>query len=151
MNELDKPPDINPDEEDAEILSIRAASGAWYGPIPPPQMLGQYEEVIPGVADRIVKVFERREGHEQEMDRESLKTERIYIEGRLKGARLSTIFSFVAMILIALYGGFVLWVLGEVVAGSTLILVPAGLTGFSYLFEILSRRSRRNGQNGGEV
>lgn len=44
----------------------------YQGPIPPPNYLSQYENIHPGLADRIVKMAEKEQAHRQDMEREDL-------------------------------------------------------------------------------
>ncbi|MCA3437006.1 MAG: DUF2335 domain-containing protein, partial [Rhodobacter sp.] len=36
--------------------------GSYYGPLPPPAMMAQYNETLPGLADRIMKLAEQEQG-----------------------------------------------------------------------------------------
>ena len=42
------------------------------GPIPPPSMMKQYEETLPGSADRILKMAENQSEHRQWMEKKEL-------------------------------------------------------------------------------
>jgi uncharacterized membrane protein len=54
------------------------AEGSWVqeysslelsaGPIPSPVILGQYEKLVPGTADRLIKMAEKEQSHRHEMD-----------------------------------------------------------------------------------
>lgn len=45
----------------------------WFaGPLPHPGMLKAYDEVIPGLGERIVSQFERQTEHRQDLERQSL-------------------------------------------------------------------------------
>lgn len=52
----------------AAILSIASLYG---GPIPPPEMLSAYDEVVPGLAKRIAKNWENQTSHRQSLERRS--------------------------------------------------------------------------------
>lgn len=41
---------------------------SYTGPIPPPDLLGHYEQVCPGSADRILKQFEEQSRHRRRME-----------------------------------------------------------------------------------
>lgn len=45
------------------------------GPIPPPSIIKGYEEVLPGSADRIIKMAENQSSHRQAMESKMVKTE----------------------------------------------------------------------------
>ncbi|MGC9031129.1 MAG: DUF2335 domain-containing protein [Desulfomonilaceae bacterium] len=42
---------------------------AWYGPLPPPQVLAEFDRVIPGGAERILALAERQAAHRQNLER----------------------------------------------------------------------------------
>jgi uncharacterized membrane protein len=46
----------------ASIVSISSES-SFSGPLPPPQILREFDEVIPGAAERIVKMAEKQQDH----------------------------------------------------------------------------------------
>ena len=45
------------------------------GPIPPPSIINGYEEVVPGSADRIIRMAEKQSEHRQHMEEIMIKTE----------------------------------------------------------------------------
>ncbi len=49
------------------------AIGASYrGPLPSPEMLRQYDNVLPGMAERLLEAFEKQGDHRRQMDEKSL-------------------------------------------------------------------------------
>lgn len=48
--------------DDDSLISVERSIQAFQGPIPPPDMLAQYEEVLPGAAERIITFAERQQG-----------------------------------------------------------------------------------------
>jgi len=48
-------------EDDASLRHI-VQSAMYAGPLPPPQMLREYDEVLPGMADRIMSMAENEQG-----------------------------------------------------------------------------------------
>src|ERR1043165_8036979 len=50
---------------------VRSTS-EFTGPLPPPNILGDYERVHPGLANKIVEMALRRHDHEREMDRQMI-------------------------------------------------------------------------------
>jgi len=42
---------------------------AWAGPLPPPQAIQKYEEIIPGAANRILEMTEKQQAHRFDMER----------------------------------------------------------------------------------
>ncbi len=47
----------------------------FIGPIPPPNIIAGYEDVIPGSADRILSMAERQSSHRQQMELREIKAE----------------------------------------------------------------------------
>jgi uncharacterized membrane protein len=41
---------------------------AWYGPLPPPTLLAEFDKVIPGAAERILTLAERQAAHRQSLE-----------------------------------------------------------------------------------
>lgn len=52
-----------PPQHQAEIVSHK-----WSGPLPPPAALAQFDAIIPGGADRILKMAEREQTHRIECE-----------------------------------------------------------------------------------
>ncbi len=55
------------DEEVPSPVTLMTEFTALSGPLPPPEMLAQYEEVLPGAADRALDGEELRLTHQREM------------------------------------------------------------------------------------
>ena len=49
---------------------------ALRGPLPPPEVLAQYEVALPGAAERIFKMMERQEEHRQALERAESEADR---------------------------------------------------------------------------
>jgi hypothetical protein len=50
---------IDLDKDDEQLGSITSA--LYHGPLPPPKMLEQYEAILPGMADRLLKIVENEQ------------------------------------------------------------------------------------------
>jgi len=57
------------------------------GPLPSPEMLGEYERVHPGLAERIVALAEGEAKHRREMEAEALRGDTHYMRGGLLAER----------------------------------------------------------------
>jgi len=55
------------DEPKAEAL--KQQSMPYQGPITPPELLRQYDEIVPGAADRILEMAEEQSKHRQSCER----------------------------------------------------------------------------------
>ena len=62
---------IPENKKELEKLLI-AVSQEFAGPIPPPSMMKQYEETLPGSADRILKMAENQSEHRQWIEKKKL-------------------------------------------------------------------------------
>jgi uncharacterized membrane protein len=61
--------------KDLERVSHQIATvtlAAWSGPLPPPAVLREYEDIVPGCATDIVEAFTGEVAHRQEMERKTL-------------------------------------------------------------------------------
>ncbi len=55
-----------PDEKPDQSQSVRVM--AYLGPLPPPSQLAQYEQIVPGGAERIFKRFESQSENRQKLE-----------------------------------------------------------------------------------
>jgi len=72
--------DSNPEEleklsKKQLINGIMASSVEFRGPLPPPQMLRQYEVAMPGAMERIVTMAEKEQNHRHDMDKKIVMSE----------------------------------------------------------------------------
>ena len=78
-----------PEDEHAEVQMVTAASAASFsGPLPPPSYIREYEEVLPGSADRILQMAERESVHRQSLERQSLEIQSAAVNEDLSRSRL---------------------------------------------------------------
>lgn len=54
---------------DATVQEFRVQAVRLEGPLPPAEMLADYEQVMPGLADRIVKMAELEQAHRHQLER----------------------------------------------------------------------------------
>jgi uncharacterized membrane protein len=87
--------------QEPPIQSItRVQSVAFAGPLPPPEILAKFNDVVPGAADRIIAMAERQSSH-----REGL--EKSVIDANIASQKRGSIFAFILCLLVIL-GGFYL-------------------------------------------
>lgn len=72
----------------------------FQGPLPPPQVLAQYNEVVPGLAERVVQMAESQSRHRQELERQ-------VVAANVAAEKRASWFGFILLTLLSL-GGFVL-------------------------------------------
>lgn len=62
-------PNDDEDSETRRALIQQIQTVAYQGPIPPPQMLADYDNMVPGLADRIVRKWEEQQDHRRKLER----------------------------------------------------------------------------------
>lgn len=97
---------------------------AFQGPLPPPAMLAQYDDICPGFADRIVSLTERQQGHRIDIESRSV-TASIWNE------RLGQIFAFIICMFTLVSS---VWLISEDHAWSGSLLAGGTMTGLAYIF-----------------
>ena len=63
-------------ESELPPATLLARATALSGPLPPPEMLDQYEQILPGAAERLFTMVERQEEHRQALEREESEADR---------------------------------------------------------------------------
>lgn len=59
----------NISEKTVERVVAKVIQSEFSGPIPPPNIIKGYEDILPGAAERIISMAERQSAHRQEMER----------------------------------------------------------------------------------
>jgi uncharacterized membrane protein len=94
----------------------------WSGPLPAPEVLREYDSVVPGSADRIIAMAERQSDHRRNL-------ESIAISGGNLRATMGSIFGFVIG-MAAIIVGYLLVTNGQEIGGySTMLLTVTALVG----------------------
>lgn len=60
-------------EERRELVRVAAQVRFSAGPLPPPEALERYNQILPGAADRIIKMAESQHDHRQELEKTAVK------------------------------------------------------------------------------
>lgn len=72
----------------SEIIAITEFSASTFrGPLPPPLALREYSEIIPGGAERIMRMAENAAAHRRDMERRRLDLERDRLQAQREDAR----------------------------------------------------------------
>ncbi|RMF68701.1 MAG: DUF2335 domain-containing protein [Calditrichaeota bacterium] len=106
------------DDRNARII---AAASRFSGPLPPPEVLGAYDKILPGAAERILKMAEREQRVSNEID---IKLAKYVGRGQLFGFLLG---------LVTILGGILLIYVGKDVGGLTSLLAGLGALLLAYL------------------
>ena len=128
-----------PSADDTPDLQIQETTIAWQGPLPPPRALQAYDEVIPGAADRILRMAENQAAHRIQMDRVAIQSEvRSSTWGLIAGFLLSAG---------VIGGGIYLIAAGHDWAGSVLIGFDLATLAGIFVYGTRSRIAERNRKN----
>lgn len=82
---------------------------AWSGPLPPPSLLGHYDEIIPGSAERILTMAEKEQSHRHELEMSELRENVKLAKGDHWQIFFGQIFAFVIAITFILTGAFLVY------------------------------------------
>ena len=124
------------DPETNEILGVVSEylSAHFYsGPLPTPEMLAEYERVLPGLGRRIVERWDQEAEHRQSLEKTIVRS-RIVIQKR--GQLIGALISFVV-----LAAGVVFVATGKSTAGLVALLAPLAILAGTFVYgELRSRR-----------
>lgn len=111
-------PSSNPPKSTASesVAKFVIAAQSFSGPLPPPEMLRKYEEVIPGSADRIISMAERQGEHRQGLELR-------VVSSNITNEKIGMIFGFI-ICLVAISGGIYAIIQGKSAAGLVAIITP---------------------------
>jgi len=121
-NQVILPDKILENEPPEKILEVAQAVAiamveSFSGPLPSPEMLKQYEEVLPGLAERLVVIHEKDREHDREMDSKQLEAAINYAsKGQNRGYYLA---------LIGIIAGLVAIVLGLTLGEGNVAIITA--------------------------
>jgi uncharacterized membrane protein len=110
----DKNDELLSGETASTVTHVRHQAVSFSGPLPPPAVLAQYNEVIPNGAERIMAMAERQSAHREQLEASVVAAN---IASQARGMVFAFILSFVTII-----GGFGLVATGKSLAGVATII-----------------------------
>lgn len=134
-----------PTEQKTQQISqiIQISRESFSGPLPHPDILRGYQELIPSAPERILTMAEKDQQHRIATEDEMLAQNKINIKGSKNANLLSQIFAFV-LILILIGVGTILTHLGHHAVGVTIFgTTILGVAG-AFVTETLSQRNSDN-------
>ena len=126
---LEKIIDFIPDDENkreatnllSEITVSEYLSQTYSGPLPPSGEMAQYEETLPGSADRIIAMAEMQNKHRREMEKIDLPVQHKQFKRGQKYSLIIGILGLAATTVLGLYGhDVVAAIIGSITIGSIL-------------------------------
>jgi len=101
-----------------ELPSEIKLSASFSGPIPPPNLLAQYNEIIPNGAERILAMAERQSAHRERMESR-------VINGNTSSQTRGSYFAFILVLVSVICGSYLIHE-GKSAAGLTSIIAAIG-------------------------
>jgi uncharacterized membrane protein len=113
----------NNPQPNSRVIATKTEAHYYSSPIAPPQIVAAWEQILPGSADRILKLTEKQSTHRQ-------KSETKVIDSNISKEKIGQILAFVFCISVVLCGTFLIYS-GKDTAGlvaiCAAIVAPAGL------------------------
>lgn len=123
-------------QSEVKKVVAEVIQGEFSGPIPPPSIIEGYERVVPGSADRIIKMAERQSLHRQQMEEKM-------IDAESRDSLLGVIFAFVLGISCIIAAVIMVYLVPQnagAIAGALL-----GVTGIGSITSSFITSTRRSG------
>ena len=119
--------------QSVEIASVTQRTTAWRAPLPPPAMLEQYDALIPGAAERILRRWEKQSDHRMEM-------EKVSITGESKRSYIGLFFAFILSVIIISSGTYIAVFIHP---GTGAFIIATGVAGLAGVF-VYGTNARRH-------
>ena len=119
-------------ELDTNARNSKVMVASWFaGPIPPPEVLAQYDKYVPGLSEKLINNFLEESNHRREMERDAAKNDIIL-------SRRGQIFALIAVVICVIVGGLVAWhgqplAGGTIATGTIVAVVTVFITGHAFL------------------
>ncbi len=89
-----KLPKASTKPDDFEVVPRQVLGQIYQGPIPSPDVLKQYNVLLPGAADRILSMAEQEAAHRHKMEERALEVEAEDLKARARDSRWGQVFGF---------------------------------------------------------
>jgi uncharacterized membrane protein len=130
-------------EGQVDTIISRTIEQEFQGPLPPPNVLGSYEKIEPGTANRIITLAENETKHRHNMEHKMLDAEIAGQQNEAKEVMLGQIFGFIIG-LSTIVGGVYAAVKGAQWPGA--IIGTTGVTGLVSVFVLGRKNAKDNKQ-----
>lgn len=117
---------LSPDKQHRVVMTMQQVVDHHSGPLPPPQVLLQYDQALPGLAERIVAMTESELRHSQNMQVTSLQAD---IAERRRGQITATAITITSLVIsgLVMVSGYPLT--GGILGGGTILIIATSLLG----------------------
>lgn len=111
-------------QEKPPVRRYRASvSTTWDAPLPPPNLLRDYNEAFPGCAERIVAMAEAESLERHEENRHQRNSLRLIVAGDVYSQKIGLWLAFILALFVITIGGFLIYT-GKLAWGTGLISIP---------------------------
>lgn len=124
-------PEVEPEVKESKQKNV-LVSQQYCGPLPPPQMLKDYEQAVPGLAESLTQSFIKEGDHRRELERKAHELDELYVCASIKDSSRGSFLGFI-LCAMAIAGGVYAAVSGAQVAGS--IIGFSGMAGLVVAFK----------------
>lgn len=107
----------------------------FQGPVPHPMILAQYDEIVPGAADRILSMAEKQLEHRLGIENKA-------IDSKIRDSKLGMVLGFIIAACVVGVGGMAIYMGKDLLGASTIVTVIAGLVG-TFVYATNSNRKER--------
>jgi uncharacterized membrane protein len=70
-----EPIKVNPKTDSKRVTAFERHERSFSGPLPPPELLAEYEKSCPGAADRIISIAEKESEHRRSIEQTLVRSE----------------------------------------------------------------------------
>jgi uncharacterized membrane protein len=118
-------------------LSIQAEMRQWSGPLPNPEALERYNQIVPTAAERIIRMAETQHEHRLVIEKE-------VVDSNIDSQKLGTILGFI-IVMTAILGGVFLAYSGKETSGlAAIVTALVGLAGVFVYGKIEQKKDLAN-------
>lgn len=131
-------PDAGPLEKPSELKSrelIEIEASVFSGPLPLPDLIAEYDRIIPNGAERIMAMAERQSSHRETM-------EASVVRGNIASQTRGSYFAFI-LALVSILGGLFLIYSGRSAAGLASIIASVGALAGVFVYSKYEERKER--------
>ena len=138
MSKRNHQPWPQPQQERVVNPVVRASRQefTYSGPLPPPAMLQQYNEIEPGLADRIVKMAEGQSAHRKDLESKVISSD-------IKNSRLGIICG-LSVVMACITGAVLTSIFGNQYVAGALGLGSLGTLAGTFIYGTNSRKKERD-------
>lgn len=113
----------SPKHSSSTARGYSARVSTWQAPLPPPNLLREYNEAFPGCAERIVAMAEAESKERHEENRHERDSFRLIVAGDIYSQKVGLWLAFVLAISVISVGAFLIYT-GRLAWGTSLIGIP---------------------------